>query len=211
MSISSLASHVLSGFGLGLTTGPFCLAACFPVLLSFVLGDRPYAPKETWCFVGRFIAGRFAAYMTLGIVSATVGAALGVMTFKICGCAWIILSACLIAHGLGLTLPHVGLCRQIGRHPGNKSFPYVVGGLTALNVCPPILLAITYSLKSGSPIAGVAVFGSFFVATSLFILPAGFVGYLQRVAFIAWPGRLLAVVVGIVFLWQGFSLLVGNA
>jgi len=34
---------------------------------------------------------------------------------------------------------------------------------------------------------------------------------LQRVAFIAWPGRFLAVVVGIVFLWQGFSLLMWDA
>ncbi len=208
MTLQSFASHILSGFGLGLTTGPFCFAACFPVLLSFVLGDRD-ATRETWHFVGRFIAGRFAAYMIIGFISATLGAMLGAATHKICGIAWIILSLSLIAHGLGLQLPHGGLCERIARRPDRKLFPYVIGGLTALNVCPPVLLAITYSLKSGSPIAGLAVFGAFFVATSLFILPAGFAGHLQRLGCISWLGRLLAVVVGIVFLWEGYSLLRG--
>lgn len=209
MTGSSLSSHVLNGFALGLTTGPFCFAACFPVLLSFVMGEKAEPCKETWAFVGRFIAGRFAAYMTLGVLSATLGAALGVSTHKMCGCAWILLSLALIAHGLGLSLPGHGLCGRLSRPFGHSFFPYLAGGLTAINVCPPVLLAVTYSLKTGSPAAGMAMFGSFFAATSLFILPAAFAGHLQRIAFIPTLGRLLAVVVGIVFLWQGFSLLGG--
>lgn len=204
----SFVSHLLSGFSLGLTTGPFCFAACFPVLLSFVLAERTEMTNTgTWSFVGRFIAGRFAAYMALGLVSALLGAALGTASHRLSAYAWIILSSALIAHGIGLPLPHAGLCERIKRHPGKRLFPYAIGGLTAVNFCPPVLLALTYSLETGSPVAGLTVFGSFFVATSLFILPAGFASYLQRCEFVATLGRLLAIVVGIVFLWQGIGLL----
>jgi sulfite exporter TauE/SafE len=174
------ASNALSGFILGLTTGPFCFAACFPVLLSLVLGDKSQPAGETWWFVGRFIAGRFVAYMALGIISSTVGSALGAASHTLCGGAWIVLSLALIAQGLGLSLPRGGLCEHIDQRFGKKCFPYVMGGLTAVNVCPPVLLAMTYTLDSGSAVAGITVFGSFFVATSLFILPAAFAGHLHQ-------------------------------
>ncbi len=204
----SFVSHVLSGFSLGLTTGPFCLGTCFPVLLSLVVTESSSASAPgAWSFVGKFIAGRFAAYLVLGLVSAMVGAALGGASQNLCAYAWIILSSALIAHGIGLPLPHAGLCRCIGPYPGSKIFPYVVGGLTAVNVCPPVLIAITYGLESGSLVAGLTVFGSFFVATSLFILPAGFAGYMHRYPIIGTMGRVMSIGVGFVFLWQGVSLL----
>lgn len=206
--MTSFFHHAISGFSLGLTTGPFCFAACFPVLLSLTLPkDTSDQPISTWSFVGKFIAGRFAGYLALGLSSAMVGAAVSGIGSTLYAYAWIILSCTLIAYGLGLPLPKAKLCERIWRRPAGKFFPYALGVLTAVNVCPPVLLATTYSLESGSPLAGLTVFGSFFVATSLFLIPAGFTGLMPQRALIAKIGRLFAVVVGLVFLWQSLSVL----
>jgi hypothetical protein len=101
------------------------------------------------------------------------------------------------------------MCAVASRFAKKKFFPIILGGLTGLNVCPPFLLAITFSLeRSVDPSYGVVFFIAFFFATTIFILPAALVNYIPRRDIVSRLGKAAAVVAGIVFLYQGISVLV---
>lgn len=207
--MNSLVDPVIHGFMLGATTGPFCLAVCLPVLLSVTLsesGERN--SSRAWIFLGKFIAGRFVAYLALGIFLGLIGSRSGALTQRVGVFATIVLSLILLGYGLGLRLPHFGLCRVAGSRTEKPYFPMILGLLTGLNVCPPLLLAATYTLqRSINPFFGLFFFLSFFVATTLYILPVGLTGYASRYAAMARFGKIASVAVGIVFLYQGISAL----
>jgi sulfite exporter TauE/SafE len=200
----------IHGFMLGLSAGPLCFTGCFPMLLSVTISEGKTATRGSgaWVFLGKFMGGRFIAYLVFGFFIGLVGAQLGGWGHWIGTYALIVLSGILIAYGLGVHLPHVGLCRIAGRTAGNRFFPYILGGLTGLNVCPPFLLAIAYILQRGvNPAFGVIFFMAFFLASSLYILPVGFAGYLPHRELIARIGKLATVVVGVVFFYQGIRAL----
>ncbi len=195
---------LMNGFMLGLTTGPFCLTSCLPVLLSISLGERSSA-NTAWTFLGKFLGGRFLAYLGLGLLPGLLGNALGGLGHSIGIYGLILLSLIMILYGLGLKLPHAGLCQLAG---GGRFFPFVLGGLSGLNICPPLLLAFAYALQREMNVAvGIGYFISFFVATSLFILPVGIVGYLPKPQVIVRIGRYAAIAVGVIFLYRGVSIL----
>jgi len=207
--MSTFIEPIASGFMLGLTAGPFCLTGCFPVLLSVTLAQgRENTASRTWLFVGEFIGGRFIAYLAFGFFIGLLGSHIGGFSYKVGIYALIILSVILIAYGLGARLPRVGMCEIAGRTAGKKFFPFILGGLTGLNVCPPFLLAVTYILQRAiTPAFGIFFFMSFFTASTLYILPVGLTGHLSHRELIARVGRVAAVVVGVVFLYRGVSAL----
>lgn len=194
---------------LGMTTGPYCLTACFPMVLSVALAEgKGNSAFQTWLFVGKFIGGRFSAYLAFGLVIGLLGSRLGGMSHRIGTFAMILMSIILIGYGLGVRLPRVGMCRVAGRTEGHRLFPFILGGLTGLNVCPPFLLAVTYTLhRTVTPTFGICFFMSFFIATTLYILPVGIAGHIPHREIVARMGRVAAVVVGIVFFYQGLSAL----
>ncbi len=195
---------LMNGFMLGLTTGPFCLTSCLPILLSVSLGEAGSA-NASWTFVGKFLGGRFLSYIGLGLFTALLGSALGGLSHGIGIYGLILISLMMILYGLGLKLPHAGLCHLAG---GGRFFPFVLGGLSGLNVCPPLLLAFAYALQREMSVAvGIGYFISFFVATSLFILPVGIVGYFPKPQVILRIGRYAAIGVGVIFLYRGVGLL----
>ena len=90
----------------------------------------------------------------------------------------------------------------------NRHFPFIMGALAGLNLCPPFLLAITYTLeRSANTAFGVLFFMSFFVSTTLYILPAGLAGYIGRQELFVRVGKIASVVVGAVFLYQGVTIM----
>jgi len=192
---------------LGMTTGPYCLTACFPMVLSVALAEgEGGSSSQTWLFVGKFIGGRFLAYLAFGVAIGLLGSRLGGMSHRIGTFAMIFMSIILIGYGLGVRLPRVGMCRMAGRTESHRFFPVILGALTGLNVCPPFLLAITYTLhKAVTPAFGICFFMSFFIATTLYILPVGIAGHIPHRDIMARMGRVAAVVVGAVFFYQGVS------
>lgn len=208
--MNSMFEPLANGFMLGLATGPLCLGSCFPVLISLALGEVDgKTPRAVWGFLGKFITGRFFAYTAMGFLVGLLGSSLGASWRFIGMLAWIVMAVILIAYGMGVGFSHFGLCSMAGRFAGTRGFPFLMGGLTGLNVCPPFLLAITFTLeRSIEPAYGAVFFMAFFVATSLFILPAGMAGYLPRHDLMARFGKIASVVVGIVFLYQGISTII---
>lgn len=204
-----MIGHLISGFSLGLSTGPFCLTACLPVLLSATLAQPTESRASgSWAFFAKFIAGRFLAYTALGLLAGMLGASMGAASHRIAAWAWVILALMLILYGLGAKLPKLGLCEAVFAKTGKSIFPFALGVLTGVNVCPPILLVFTYVVETSVDlVTGVMVFISFFLATVLFMVPIGFAGYLRRHAVTGLVGRAAAIVTGMVFLYQGVSLL----
>ncbi len=199
---------IVNGFLLGLTAGPACFTACVPVLLSVSLAERPGAvPAASWAFVCRFLVGRFGAYLLFGLFMGTIGGRLGTSGLYIGAVATVLMALLLMAYGFGLPLPHAGLCRWASV-AGGRHFPILLGVLTGLNVCPPFLLAIAYMIqRTVDPVFGMLFFCAFFVATSLYVLPAALVGYLPDHRLMTHLGRVSAVAVGAYFCFQGVSTL----
>lgn len=208
--MANLANPLANGFLLGLATGPLCMTTCFPVLLSITLGESEGGRSlQSWIFMGKFIGGRFFAYLAVGFLVGFLGSRLGGLSRTIGTISEIVLAVILIAYGLGMSFGHLRICAVASRFAKNRFFPLILGALTGLNVCPPFLLAITFSLeRSIDPSYGVAFFMAFFLATTIFILPAGLVNYMPRRNIVSRIGKAAAVVAGIVFLYQGISVLV---
>jgi cytochrome c biogenesis protein CcdA len=210
--VNQLLDPIVNGFLLGMTTGPLCLTACLPVLISVTLSEgKERAGRGTWIFLGKFIAGRFIAYLFLGVLIGLGGSHVAGLGQKVGTYAWMVLAFILIAYGMELlTLPHLGMCRLAGRTTGHRAFPFILGGLTGLSICPPLLLAVTYSLqKADYFLFGILFFAAFFIATTLYILPLGLAGRLpvKVNAIMVRVGRVMSVAVGIFFLYQGLAAL----
>ena len=203
------ALPITSGFLLGLSTGPICMATCLPIVFPFTVSeDGGSSAAQRWCFLARFLAGRLAAYAATGFVTGLIASRLGFAGAKIGIYAWVVLSLLLIAYGVGANFKHAGLCRLVTRSVAAHSFPYTLGFLTGLSVCPPFLLALSYVMeRSVNVMFAVVFFVSFFCATSLYVLPIGILGHLPRQDWLRIVGRCAAVVSGFFFLWQAlFSL-----
>ena len=121
---------ITSGFLLGLSTGPICMATCLPIVFPFaVSGDGGASAAQRWVFLARFLAGRLAAYAATGFVTGLIASRLGFAGAKIGIYAWLVLSLLLIAYGLGANVKHAGLCRLVTRSVAAQSFPLHFGFL----------------------------------------------------------------------------------
>ncbi|MEN6438790.1 MAG: sulfite exporter TauE/SafE family protein [Syntrophobacter sp.] len=198
---------IISGFMLGLSTGPICMATCLPIVFPFALSeDGETGAAQRWYFLARFLAGRLVAYIAMGSITGLIASRLGYAGTKIGIYAWLVLSLILIAYGLGAGIKHVGFCRLVARGVAAQSFPYVLGFLTGLSICPPFLLALSYVMEqSANMIFAIVFFVSFFCATSLYVLPIGIIGHLPHQVWFRMVGRFAAVLSGLFFLWQGLT------
>lgn len=199
------------GFMLGISTGPACMATCFPVLLPVVIGDlRPGGSAVfSWAVLSRFLSGRAAAYMMFGALTGFLGARIGGLGHSLAFGATFIMSLLMIAYGLGARIPHLRTCHLMVRWADSPHFPLALGFLTGLNVCPPFLLAMSVCLADGdSPLYGAVFFFAFFVASSLYMVPAGAARFFVRFGpNAALTARFAALGVGLFFLVRsGFEL-----
>jgi len=200
---------IAAGFFLGLSTGPVCLTTCFPVLFPFALSETSGPTKRArWLFLGRLLAGRFIAYMATGILASIASRHLRGATTRLGLYAWLCLSLLMIAYGAGARFGHAGLCSKAGQLRRGVMFPFFLGILTGLSVCPPFLLALSYLMEHAESItSGVLFFIAFFFATTIYILPIGFLGHIPRTRWLETVGRVSALVAGAFFFCQASLLL----
>jgi len=211
ISIELITEAVLSGFLLGLSAGPLCMGNCLLILLPFSIGDSATHLDNApfFKFIGKFLLGRFLTYIVFGLGIGYLGSLFqSTILNKIGVIAMMVLAVLLIAYGLGIKLPHHGFCKTAFNYSRSKKFPFILGILTGLNVCPPFLLAIFYSFeRSTTPLFGMIFFSAFFFSTSLFLLPVLLVKYLPKGNYLMKISQITALIAGGYFIFKGISLL----
>lgn len=190
---------IIKALLLGLSTGIFCLSYCLPVIVPLILAQERQA-RQTWWLVGKFAAGRLFGYLLFGALVGYLG--LKIQSPLIHYLVWwavIILAVILIFYALGLLKPKSFFC-QYFRKTGN---PWLLGFLVGLNICPPFLVALTYGFNLANIWQGIILFSSFFVGTTIFLLPVGFLGELSRRDFLRRVGQVAALLSGVVYFGYG--------
>lgn len=203
-----MTALVSNGFLLGLSTGAFCLGSCLPVLLPFILVEKKSDLLRNLLVVLEFSAGRMIAYALVGFIVGYLGKKLTPGGFHLLMAAVMVgLSVLLLLYGLVRTFPHAKMCFHLKRVTGDfKRFPFLMGIMLGLNVCPPFLLAITYTLdSSGGPLLGALFFICFFLGTSVFIIPLAFMGPFSQFPWLLRVSKVSLVASGVIFLSIGIK------
>jgi sulfite exporter TauE/SafE len=88
--------------------------------------------------------------------------------------------------------------------------PALLGLLTGLSLCPPFIAALAGATGQTSLVSSLLFFISFFIATSLYLLPLPFAGLLGRFQEIRITARLAAGIVGCYYLYRGLIMIHGG-
>jgi sulfite exporter TauE/SafE len=208
----------MSGFLLGLANGTSCLAFCAPMLIPYFVAEGARA-LHGLPLLGRFLLGRLLGYMLFGAAAGLAGSlvATGPLRTVLFGVVYLGLALLLLMYGFARA-KQPALCAAGGRMDALRRrtmrwpslLPVLLGLLTGLSFCPPFALALAGAAESGSVIGSVWFFATFFLGTSLFLLPLPGLGGLRRFETLRIIARLAAGVVGAYYLYRGVLLIYGG-
>jgi sulfite exporter TauE/SafE len=197
---------LLEGFLLGLSTGTYCAAACFPVAVPFVLAEDAGGAAGNARRVGLFLLGRLAAYVLFGFMVGAAGRwAAGAsgpgLAPAALAWAYVVLGLLMIVSGAAISFPGLKICALYRRafKPGGSAL--VFGFLTGLNVCPPFLAAGARVFGQAGGLGGALYFLAFCAGTAIYFLPLLGAAWLQKyLESIRLIGRAAMMFVGAYFL-----------
>ncbi len=205
--------HYSSGFVLGLSTGAVCLAYCGPVIIPYILGEgKPISGNIGSLLL--FLAGRLLAYLLIGLLAGLAGTTL-LQPFAtkhvFMGILYLILALLLIAYGFHrfreVCLGHGN--PNLKKYFGSR-FPIVLpvagGFVTGLNLCPPLLLAITDAVKTGNVGGSLVFFFLFFLGTMIYFLPVPFIAFFRRQHILRIIGKFAAILAGLLYFYKGAAM-----
>jgi sulfite exporter TauE/SafE len=159
-------------FSLGLSTGPYCLTSCAPLLVPFLMAEGRGGWGGGARLLGEFIAGRLAAYLLFGLAAGALGAAAGGRLPPKALHAAVLCSGLFMLAVLALkTAPHLRLCAWAMRTKSVRRLPFVLGFLVGINICPPFVAGLLRVLGLGGALQGAAYFAAFFAGTTLYLVP----------------------------------------
>jgi len=201
----------IEGIALGLSTGVMCLATCGPVLIPFLLSEGN-PPKKNAVYVLEFLSGRLLAYLLIGLLAGLLGHHF--VTFKpwISGIMNICLASLLILYGFyRFKIVCPGTTRRKLRGTVSKRFPSLIpvltGTITGLNICPPLLLAVSNAAKTGSIGGSLFFFTMFFIGTAVYFVPLPFIGAFRRQQALGFIGKFASLFMGFYYGYKGVYLL----
>jgi hypothetical protein len=211
----------MEAFLLGLSSGVVCVAYCAPVLVPCLLAASGGGMARAAGITGGFLGGRLLGYLVFAVLAWLVGMTLpgnGALRATIVGGAYVVLSVMLVIYALtagrkGHTcaVPRVGklmLGLSSGRLPA--LMPPAMGLATGISFCPPFLLALASSSRSGSLVYSLFFFFMFFLGTSLFFVPSPFLGLVRSRPAVTIVGRLCAGLMGAYYLVSGSIMFAGG-
>lgn len=207
----------MKGFLLGLANGTVCLSSCAPVLVPYLLGQGQTV-RRNYLDLGRFLAGRLIGYLFFAVLAWSLGLLVeqkSVYREFLFGGSYCFLAGLLIYYSFR---KKSGLCAAEyvkGNLPGFVKgspilIPFALGLLTGLNLCPPLLMALTGAASEGDLAASLFFFGAFFLGTSIFFLPVPFMGLIKRKEALQIIGKMAAGLIGVYYFGMGVLILVGG-
>lgn len=193
---------------LGLSTGPFCLGFCLPVLFPLTCAAGRGTLRGRARTLAEFSLGRLIAYLGFGALIGFLGQSMiAPWSARIAGGAILCLALLLLGFGIMNTFPRLGLCRHMQRILPTRGFSVLMGLFTGLNACPPFLLAVAYVFTLGDVGGGLAFFAVYFMVTSLYMIPMLFVGHAAKHAPVRWIAQISSLLAGVAFAWMGLVML----
>ncbi len=209
----------LQAFLLGLSNGGVCLAYCAPVLVPCLMGGAgSYGLRSDAMVVFRFLLGRLLGYLLFGVMAWVMGRSLphtAGFGEAIVGATYLVLSTLLVLYGFFDVRPscdRLGIgavaVRMTARWP--LLVPVAAGLVTGLNFCPPFLIALVGSAQTGTLQGSLTFFFSFFLGTSVFFLPAPFLGLLRAFPVVRTVGKMATGLVGLYYFYSGIIMLTGG-
>lgn len=191
---------LIQPFLLGLSVGIFCFTYCVPFIAPYLVAEERKI-KRNFKVILKFIFGRFWGYVLFGAIFGYLGEKIDLPIVNlILIISLMVLSLFLIVYALGFLKPKWSFCS--GKFFREKS-PLVMGFLMGINICPPFLMSLAYIFTLHSAIKGIVYFVVFFIATSLYMLPLVFLGFLGKMKEFRLIARISALIVGIIFLIYG--------
>ncbi|MBI4677616.1 MAG: sulfite exporter TauE/SafE family protein [Elusimicrobia bacterium] len=166
----ALTGLIAEGLGLGLSTGLYCLGACAPVLVPYLLAEEPRFRRDLMV-VGQFLLGRLAAYLLLAVVVGLAGARLTAMPGWVTGPALLVCGLVLLGYAFMRGAPRLDACARASASPAVRNIPLLMGFLVGINLCPPFMAGLVRLATIGSVAGCVAYFTAFFAGTTVYVLP----------------------------------------
>jgi sulfite exporter TauE/SafE len=196
------------GLVLGLATGPVCLASCGPVYAPYLMQKSRTTYQSAMTLV-QLSAGRFITYMVIG----GIAGALGKQIFWL-EKSWFTASAYLLfSFFLVISALRTKQCDE-GCHTAGwmrfAEYPFLLGLMTGISVCPSFLLALTRAIDHGGWLAGSLLFGAFFIGTNIYFVPFTLLGMIGKTYRLRNIARVTSFCVALWFTVQAFLLLFFN-
>jgi hypothetical protein len=208
----------LEAFLLGLSNGAVCLAYCAPVLVPCLMGGVGRCGlRSDSLVVLRFLIGRLFGYLLFAVVSWGLGRSLAHTDHfqeALVGSSYLALSIILVFYAFFDKRSScarsriMALTGKVGTSP--LVLPVAAGLASGLNFCPPFLLALVAGARTGSLQGSLFFFLVFFLGTSLFFIPAPFLGALRRFPAIGIVGKMAAGIIGCYYGYTGLIMLLGG-
>lgn len=205
-----ISQIITEGFILGLSTGIYCLGACGPFFVPYLLAEGKGKIKTNLGYILEFMLGRLIAYLLFALVVSFVGTRYQTeVPPKLLSLALIFSSLLLIAYALTKNIPQWRFCNWLTAHFHISRMPFFLGFLVGFNICPPFVVGLMRLLEISNMMHGALFFLSFFGGTSVYMLPLILLGplaaWIERLRFIA---SLAAMLSGVWFLINGIIVLI---
>lgn len=191
-------SKGIAGFLAGFSVGIYCLSLCLPVFLPILLSQKRTV-KASLLILLEFSTGRLAGYLFFGLIIGWIGQIISnSIIHNLAGLANIWIGTLMIFYSLGNI--DKKLCP---RHLLSKvKWPFLLGFLTGVNVCPPFLGSLVYVFNLKDILLSLYYFFMFFLGTSTYIVPLVFFGFFTKFKIIPKLARVSGVIAGLYFVFQ---------
>lgn len=191
-----LIAKLSSGFLAGLSVGVTCLGICLPIFLPILLSQKR-TTKTSFFLLIEFSLGRLFGYLFFGLIFGWLGQIIkSGLIHSLVSLATLWIGLLMIVYSLGMI--DKKFCAAL---PFAKiKWPFLLGFLTGVNICPPFLASLTYVFNLKDVIASLLFFLMFFLGTSVYIIPAAFLGVFTKVKLLQKLAQVSGIIVGLYFI-----------
>jgi sulfite exporter TauE/SafE len=204
-----VTAAVVKAVLLGLSTGLMCMGYCAPALVPLLMGSERSNGMERWRPLLWFLFGRFIAYITCGVLAGLIGQYLfRNINARITAWLYLAIAVLLLVYSFRRKRSDSSLCHRLYQQRSGRNAYFILGLLLGFNLCPPFIAAFSDVLAVGEVGYGVIFFLCFFMVTSLFFLPLGFLGFLGAQKEFRSIGRMAAALSGGLYGFLGLMILI---
>lgn len=187
-----------SGFLAGFSTGIYCLGLCLPLFLPILFSQKRNFKNSFWLVI-EFSAGRLFGYLFFGLIFGWLGQIIK------SNLVHLLVSLVNIWNGILLIVYSLGMIDKkfCQFFPFSKvKWAFLLGLLTGVNICPPFLASLTYVFNLKSALGSMVWFLMFFLGTSVYLIPAAFLGILTKINLLTKMARISGIIAGVYFIVQ---------